>query len=187
MQVNMPGLGGLKIEVHTEHEPRLRAIEDEDYSGIVRKVRDIFTEQHGLSPSDEFVASGLEGLKQYYAVALLDPLNAHAASPKIDMFWHAHMLHSRQYAEFCDRVVSRFMHHEPLNDENEEEVEAVRRLYDFTLEVLDKMFVRVDPKNFPARGEADYRLLCSHNRPCNSRINGLALFPFDPRGVPLSN
>lgn len=187
MKLEMPGMGGLKVEVRPEHEVRLRAIEDEDYSGVVRKVRDIFTEQHGSSPSDEFIASGLEGLKQYYAVALLDPLNAHAVSPKIDMFWHAHMLHSRQYAEFCDRVVSRFMHHEPLNNEKEEEVAAVMRLYDFTLEVLSKMFVRVNPKNFPAKGDADYRLLCSHNRSCDSHINELALFPFDPRGVPLFN
>ena len=40
----MSGLGGLKVKVHPEHEARLCAIEEEDYSGVIRKVRDIFTE-----------------------------------------------------------------------------------------------------------------------------------------------
>ena len=77
------------------------------------------------------------------------------------------------------------MHHEPLNDENEEEVAAVERLYDFTLDVLDKMFININPENFPSRGEVGYKLLCSHNRTCHARINEIALFPLDPRGIPL--
>jgi hypothetical protein len=35
-------------------------------------------------------------------------------SPMVDVGWHAFILHTREYAEFCDRVAGRFIHHEPL-------------------------------------------------------------------------
>ncbi|KAF4410305.1 hypothetical protein GCU69_04520 [Streptomyces lycii] len=34
-------------------------------------------------------------------------------SPVVDIGWHTFLLHTRQYAEFCDKVAGRFIHHEP--------------------------------------------------------------------------
>lgn len=31
-----------------------------------------------------------------------------------DEAWHAFILHTREYAEFCDKHIGRFVHHEPL-------------------------------------------------------------------------
>ncbi|MGH3941456.1 MAG: glycine-rich domain-containing protein [Pseudonocardiaceae bacterium] len=31
----------------------------------------------------------------------------------VDLGWHAFLLHTREYAEFCDRIAGRFLHHEP--------------------------------------------------------------------------
>ncbi|WKU07301.1 hypothetical protein [Micromonospora sp. HUAS LYJ1] len=31
----------------------------------------------------------------------------------VDIGWHTFILHTRDYAEFCDRIAGRFIHHEP--------------------------------------------------------------------------
>ena len=34
-------------------------------------------------------------------------------TPLMDMFWHAHILDTMSYAEDCERILGRFMHHVP--------------------------------------------------------------------------
>ena len=34
-------------------------------------------------------------------------------SDLVDIGWHTFLLHTRDYAEFCDRIAGRFIHHEP--------------------------------------------------------------------------
>jgi hypothetical protein len=34
-------------------------------------------------------------------------------SEQVDAGWHAFILHTRDYAEFCDRIAGRFIHHTP--------------------------------------------------------------------------
>ena len=34
-------------------------------------------------------------------------------SARVDIGWHAFILHTRDYAEFCDRIAGRFLHHVP--------------------------------------------------------------------------
>jgi hypothetical protein len=36
-------------------------------------------------------------------------------SEKVDVGWHAFILHTAEYAEFCERVAGRFIHHRPGN------------------------------------------------------------------------
>lgn len=172
----------IKISIQPEHEVRLQAIEEEDYSGIIRKVKEIYKAEYGYEPTEEYITSGIEGLKQYYAIALLDPLNSHAVSPKIDKFWHAHMLHSKQYQEFCDKVAGSFMHHAPLNPENEVETSNIRILYNYTLEVMGKLFKELSPSNWPTEDSADYQLICAHFGDSYSPVSSIALFPRDKRG-----
>ncbi|MEV0647506.1 hypothetical protein AB0I28_19785 [Phytomonospora sp. NPDC050363] len=35
----------------------------------------------------------------------------------VDIGWHAMVLHTRDYAEFCQRVAGRFIHHVPHDDD----------------------------------------------------------------------
>ncbi|MFF5171539.1 glycine-rich domain-containing protein [Micromonospora sp. NPDC000089] len=37
----------------------------------------------------------------------------------VDLGWHAFLLHTREYADFCQRVAGRFIHHEPEPDSDE--------------------------------------------------------------------
>lgn len=53
------------------------------------------------------------------ALAFLATLPQHPhlrPSVLVDMGWHAFLLHTRAYAEFCDRIAGRFVHHEPDDD-----------------------------------------------------------------------
>jgi hypothetical protein len=34
-------------------------------------------------------------------------------SALVDIGWHTFLLHTRDYAQFCDRIAGRFIHHEP--------------------------------------------------------------------------
>ncbi|MFB9684193.1 glycine-rich domain-containing protein [Amycolatopsis plumensis] len=39
-----------------------------------------------------------------------------APSPLVDLGWHAFILHTKEYAEFCDRVAGGYIHHVPEPD-----------------------------------------------------------------------
>ena len=48
-------------------------------------------------------------------------------SNDIDGFWHAHILHTYSYAEFCDRVFGYFLHHNGgFGTKDEAEFEELR-------------------------------------------------------------
>lgn len=36
-------------------------------------------------------------------------------SVQVDPGWHAFVLHTREYAEFCERIAGRFLHHDPTD------------------------------------------------------------------------
>jgi hypothetical protein len=38
-----------------------------------------------------------------------------APSEVVDIGWHTFLLYTREYADFCDRVAGRFIHHEPTD------------------------------------------------------------------------
>ncbi len=150
----------LQVGIHPEQRRRLAVIDLEDFSGVERKVREHFVEL-GRELSAGYVERGIYALKQYYAVALLDPANAHAVSRVIDPFWHAHILHTEQYMEFCNRVVGEYMHHQPLDHARPDHVAIIRRLYGYTLEVLTRFFSVVSPEFWPNK-VMDAELICMH-------------------------
>ncbi|WP_218839488.1 glycine-rich domain-containing protein [Streptomyces albidoflavus] len=45
------------------------------------------------------------------------PDQALAPSPLVDIAWHTFILHTVDYAAFCERTVGRFVHHVPTDDE----------------------------------------------------------------------
>ena len=55
------------------------------------------------------------------ALAFLGACAVHPAplapSKTVDIGWHTFVLHTREYAEFCDRIAGRFIHHVPADDE----------------------------------------------------------------------
>jgi hypothetical protein len=142
------------------HAERLAIIDGEDYSGVERKVREGLGKQ-GITVVQDFLDEGVLALKQYYAVALLDPTAEHAVSDAIDPFWHAHILHTRQYISFGDRVFGQYVQHEPLNHADEARVRHVAGLYAYTGRVYRRLFTYINEAFYP-NVMPDARLLCSH-------------------------
>ena len=142
------------------HLERIRIIDEEDYGGVVRKVAEEGNKL-GVQYSEEYLQRGVHALKQYYAVALLDPANAHAISAEVDPFWHAHILHSKQYMDFCQSTVGEYMHHVPLDRDDPAQMVEIRRLYNYTIRVLRDIFITVDESMWPAE-PTDMQLICWH-------------------------
>ena len=44
------------------------------------------------------------------------PGQGYAPAPEVDLGWHTFILYTAEYADFCQRVAGRFIHHSP-NDE----------------------------------------------------------------------
>ena len=143
------------------HIDKVKFIDTVDFEPIKKLVVKEFR-KFGVELSDEYLESGILSLKQYYAVALFDPLNMHAVSDNVDPFWHAHLLFTKPYRIFCDETVGAFMDHDPLEDNlNLEKVAGIRTLYEYTIECFNKFFVSYDKSFFPETLD-DKRLMCTH-------------------------
>jgi hypothetical protein len=79
----------------------------------------------------------------------------------IDPFWHGHILHTKEYMSFGERVFGQYVPHEPLNHEDPVRVAHVASLYSYTSGVYRRLFNYVNPAFYPdVMPEA--RLLCAH-------------------------
>ena len=126
----------------------LQRIDDEDFSGVRRKVAEELSKQ-GRDVDNAYLDAGISALKLYYALPVLDP------------FWHMHILHTKQYAAFCQETVGAFMHHDPLDHSLAADVAQVQFLYDYTIGVLSDLFGELDPQFYPQH-LADAQLVCTH-------------------------
>jgi len=158
----------VSMPVSSFQRERLAAIDLEDFDPVIRKVREEYAKV-GVALSDEDAAEGILALKQYYAVALLDPLNRHAVSDAIDPFWHAHILHTKQYHAFCHQVFGEYVHHEPLDHANAHKVREVEALYAYTVSVYALMFRYVSPSYFPSTMPTA-RMVCLHDEVTNQLV-----------------
>ena len=59
------------------------------------------------------ITQAIEEYRKFMTLGLLrDHLDMF--SGEVDEVWHAHILFTRQYAEFCHAVYGRFIHHDPV-------------------------------------------------------------------------
>jgi hypothetical protein len=63
---------------------------------------------------DQDAAERIVGQTLAFLVACaLSPEDHLSPSETVDAGWHAFLLHTRDYAEFCSRIAGRFIHHRP--------------------------------------------------------------------------
>ncbi|WP_165246754.1 hypothetical protein [Paludisphaera soli] len=95
-------------------------LDREDLSGLVTRVRDALRE----APSHAaWIVEALDlletdpelAVREYrrFLTLLIDGAGPVAPCKLVDEFWHQHILDSRTYARFCDRVAGRPLHHAP--------------------------------------------------------------------------
>lgn len=156
---------------------KIKFIDDFDFSRTKKRVLKDFDQ----AITDSYLEKGIFNLKLYYVVALLDPLNEHAVSRFVDPFWHAHILHTEEYIDFCNEVFNQYIQHKPLDEEDEKENAQVNILYEHTLTVYKKLFKQIDSQWWPEfRSEVSGvpgPTVCRHMCIYDSAIRSEALFP----------
>ena len=170
----MAFLDSFCITLDNFHLQKVRQIDRFDYSAVRSKVR----RDHGLQ--DPELDAGIEQLKRYYAVALLDPFNLHAVSESVDPFWHSHILFTTEYIHFCNNIFGQYIHHEPLDPNDRERVAYVTKLYDYTLDTYSKIFKSIDSKWWPKSSVKASVVVCLHYDVTNEELRKAALFPRVP-------
>src|SRR6266481_5498476 len=165
----------ISCKVQPFHLERLAMIDKTDFGGIYRKVMADLAEKN-RPLTHEHANEGILALKQYYAIALLDPNNMHAVSDAVDPFWHAHILHTQDYTLFCEKVMGDYMHHDPLDHTNTKRVDAVNRLYQYTINCFDIFFSYVNRDYFPVQ-LPKHQLVCMHGSSYVSEVTSHGLLP----------
>ncbi|GAB2775917.1 glycine-rich domain-containing protein [Amycolatopsis magusensis] len=74
-----------------------------------------------------------------------------APSELVDIGWHTFILHTRDYADFCDRIAGRFLHHVPTEDGDPAETgAAAHATLSRTVAAIERAGYAVDPALWPA-------------------------------------
>lgn len=169
----------LAIPVELFHYERLQWIEREDLSGVRARVQHEYGKWSGAK-----LDSGLDYLRRYYAMLVLDPLNYHAMPKALDPFYHAHVLFAQDFAFFCARVFRQQLHHQPLPPSDPHVIHFVRDLYVYTHGIQPKLFHELDAEWWPAPDQEDP--FCWFFE-CTDRIlREHALLPRSPRRLSLA-
>lgn len=105
---------------------------------------------HGLEAgyADRVMGQALAFLAACAANTTGAPL---APSAAVDLGWHVFILHTRDYARFCERLAGRFIHHEPTDpaDADGGGLEAVHA----TVDAIRAAGYTVDAELWPSRGD----------------------------------
>lgn len=101
-----------------ERQPE--TLEQEELSWLLGKTRQALFARPGtalwvkdsLKLLDENPGLILEEYRRFLTL-LIHPYGRLAPAKLIDELWHQHILHSRDYFNFCDRIAGRYLHHTP--------------------------------------------------------------------------
>ncbi len=148
------------IYVTDANRSRLEVIDYTDYSKVIKKT-DQELRKYGIEVDQKYLNNGVLALKQYYAIAVLDPFNYHSVGFNVDPFWHNHILFTSEYRSFCDSVIGHYMDHMPLDNNNNQEVQATMEAYNHTMKVYQEVFTYFDDTFTPIEITSDLAV-CPH-------------------------
>ncbi|MGW7521331.1 glycine-rich domain-containing protein [Streptomyces sp. NPDC054796] len=121
--------------------PELRA----DLIEVVRK--DYWPEL-----TDDLGRRGVDQMVAFLATAA-HTTGKMAPSLRVDLFWHAFVLHTKPYADFCQALGAPFVHHVP--DRGGHDPAKGRAAMANTRDLLRVAGYETDPDFWPAEGSAD--------------------------------
>lgn len=73
----------------------------------------------------------VDGALGFLELCAAHPGHRFVPSRKVDLGWHAFLMYTREYREFCGRVAGRFIHHEPTDDGTKPRVADANRTIAF--------------------------------------------------------
>ena len=87
-------------------------------------------------------------VQEYMRFCFLAAEAGHTVTPStdVDIVWHTHLLYTRDYEEFCDKVLQYKLHHGPTKG-GKQENDKFEDLYERTLESYRRIFREEPPKD----------------------------------------
>lgn len=82
-------------------------VDDELWGRLVGRI----VKDHGVTIEEAELY--MDGALGYLQMCANHPERRFAPAHKVDIGWHTFILYTRSYAEFCQRIAGRFIHHEP--------------------------------------------------------------------------
>ena len=64
----------------------------------------------------ELAAQIMDSALGFLYLSATNPGQNFSPSPLVDIGWHTFIMYTSEYAEFCDRMAGRFIHHRPNDD-----------------------------------------------------------------------
>ncbi|TQK44824.1 hypothetical protein FBY35_6351 [Streptomyces sp. SLBN-118] len=83
-------------------------------------------------------------------------------SRRVDPGWHAFILHSREYADFCQRRFRRFLHHSPLKEQRLRDGVSIKR----TVQAIEELGYAVDHELWGTAAECNPPACCGDGDGC---------------------
>lgn len=112
---------------------RIERLEQELLERVIWRL----VEQDGISEEDARVLR-LEFLRFFSLAFVTDAVIS--PSPLVDKFWHAFILHTKDYEAFCQRHLGKFLHHEPKDHTRPAERAADPAPGTFTKGLIEEMY-----------------------------------------------
>lgn len=86
-------------------------------------------------------------------------------SELVDSGWHAFILHTVDYADFCQRVAGRFVHHVPTDEDDEREPGSALSARERTMRVIQAAGYTVDAELWHSAADCNQCHAGCHDSP----------------------
>jgi hypothetical protein len=111
-------------------------------------------------------------LKHFLVLGVFGPGIRYGMRGQVDDAWHTFLIYTREYADFCDQIAGRFIHHVPEKDSDGQDADAIkesRESYERTLVDYEKLFGRTPSEEiWPRLGQGS----TSGNSACGTSCSG---------------
>jgi hypothetical protein len=135
----------------------------------LNQVHATITRLHGSSWTGNRLCEAETWYRRFLCLVALYPNTPLVPSADIDIFWHAHILHTRKYLSDCYDVLGYFLHHEPSEESDISGV--LQNSWQKTLELFALHF-----GDTPIEGSDHHREGREYNTmPCNANCRAVAL------------
>jgi hypothetical protein len=98
-------------------------VEEIDLSPILWKLKNPV---RGLPMSDDEIRSAETLYRQWLALNIIYPNKSIVPNDIVDTVWHTHILDTAKYAEDCQLLFGKFMHHYPYTDWLDAEMHQIK-------------------------------------------------------------
>ena len=129
-EVQIDGLGFIR-KVPVTIALHLKELVDHDMSFLAHRMMT----EHKMKK--DYIRRGIQEVKRYHAIGIVDPTYVHAVSRNVDPFWHEHLHFTVDYRVFCDKICGKFKDHFPIDESARHQIVDC---YKRSLEIYEEFF-----------------------------------------------